>query len=184
MVCNPRRRMNDTDTRGRLLPAPVGFWPPLSKVCQFRMRQLGWNQLAVAWIPCFRWKESGPIDVQITDYHGDNGRCGMKGVPTDRAPSHPGEMPPEGFRKPTEISPQKLADAIQVPFQRTSEIVRGRRGVTPSTALRLAVFCGTSLGIWMNLQHRHDLLQAQQNEQEAIAEIRPLHPAHRFVNGE
>jgi antitoxin HigA-1 len=44
-----------------------------------------------------------------------------------------------------------------VPYQRVNEIVNGRRGLTPSTALRLAKFFGTSADFWLNLQLRHDL---------------------------
>ena len=59
-------------------------------------------------------------------------------VPTDRKPTHPGEMLLEEFLKPMDLSPHKLADAIRVPSQRINEIVHGRRGVTPSTALQLS----------------------------------------------
>ena len=99
-------------------------------------------------------------------------------VPTNRQPTHPGEMLLEEFLKPMNISQQKLADAIHVPFQRVNEIVRGQRGVTPSTALRLARFFGNSPGFWMNLQLRYDLFRVQQTEQKAIEEIEPLRSAH------
>ena len=99
-------------------------------------------------------------------------------VPTNREPTHPGEMLLEEFLKPMNISQQKLADAIHVPFQRVNEIVRGQRGVTPSTALRLARFFGNSPGFWMNLQLRYDLFRVQQTEQKAIEEIEPLRSAH------
>jgi addiction module HigA family antidote len=61
-------------------------------------------------------------------------------VPTDRQPTHPGETLLEEFLIPMGITQQELANAIHVPYQRINEIVRGRRGVTPSTALRLAKF--------------------------------------------
>ena len=99
-------------------------------------------------------------------------------VPTDRIPTHPGEMLLEEFLKPMNLSQQKLANAIHAPFQRINEIVHGRRGVTPSTALRLSKYFSTSPGFWMNLQLRYDLYRTQQNEQQAIDEIRPLHPVH------
>jgi len=57
-------------------------------------------------------------------------------IPTHREPTHPGEMLLEEFLKPMGLTQQALADAIHVPFQRVNEIVNGRRGVTPSTALR------------------------------------------------
>ena len=59
-------------------------------------------------------------------------------VPTHRPPTHPGEMLAEEFLNPMGVSQRQLADAIHVPYQRINEIVNRRRGITPSTALRLA----------------------------------------------
>ena len=59
-------------------------------------------------------------------------------IPTHRAPTHPGEMLLEEFLNPMGITQRQLADAIHVPYQRVNEIINGRRGVTPATALRLA----------------------------------------------
>lgn len=97
----------------------------------------------------------------------------MVRVPTDREPTHPGEMLLTEFLLPMGLTQQELAGAIQVPYQRVNEIVRGRRGVTPSTALRLAKFFGGSAGFWMNLQLRWDLHQAQRSEAEQLGAIRP-----------
>jgi len=94
-------------------------------------------------------------------------------IPTDREPTHPGEMLREEFLDPMSLTQRALATAIQVPYQRVNEIVRGKRGVTPSTALRLAKYFGTSAGFWMNLQLRWDLYHAQQFEREAIQAIKP-----------
>lgn len=79
----------------------------------------------------------------------------MVRTPTERPPTHPGEMLFEEFLKPMGITQKELARALDVPFQRINEIVNQKRGVTPSTALRLARFFGNSLGFWMNLQHRY-----------------------------
>ena len=95
-------------------------------------------------------------------------------APTHRAPTHPGEMLLENFLKPLELTQRDLADAIGVPYQRVNEIVRRRRGVTPSTALRLARFLDTSPGLWMNLQLTWDLFHAQQVEEEDLKRISPL----------
>ena len=62
----------------------------------------------------------------------------MVRVPTHRQPTHPGEMLLGEFLEPMGLSQRELADAISVPYQRVNEIVNGRRGVTPSTALRLS----------------------------------------------
>ena len=97
----------------------------------------------------------------------------MVRIPTDREPTHPGEMLLHEFLLPMELTQQALAGAIQVPYQRVNEVVRGRRGVTPSTALRLSRFFGTSPDFWLSLQLRWDLYHAQRAEADQIREIRP-----------
>ena len=92
-------------------------------------------------------------------------------VPTHREPTHPGEMLLEEFLKPMGVSQRTLADAIHVPYQRVNELINKKRGVTPSTALRLAKFFGNSPGFWMNLQLRWDLYQTQQTESGVLREI-------------
>ncbi len=77
------------------------------------------------------------------------------------------------------LAQQELADAIYVPFQRVSEIVRGRRPMGTSTALRLARYLGTSAGFWMNLQLRYDLYKTERSEKETLEDIEPLHHAGR-----
>ncbi len=97
----------------------------------------------------------------------------MVRVPTNRIPTHPGEMLLEEFLTPMGISQRDLADNIQVPYQRINEIVNGRRGITPSTALRLAKFFDMSADFWMNLQLRWDLYFAQQDENKVLQKIQP-----------
>ena len=98
-------------------------------------------------------------------------------VPTHREPTHPGEMLLEEFLKPMELSQRDLADGIRVPYQRVNELINGRRGVTPGTALRLAKYFGTTPAFWMNLQLRCDLYHAQQNEAKALGKIRRVRKA-------
>ncbi len=98
----------------------------------------------------------------------------MVRIPTDREPTHPGAVLLHEFLQPLELTQRELANALDVPFQRVNEIVRGKRGVTPSTALRFAKFLGTSPDVWMNLQLRWELYHAQRAEAEQIANIRPL----------
>ncbi len=95
-------------------------------------------------------------------------------IPTNREPTHPGEVLLEDFLKPMGLTQQKLADEIHVPYQRVNEIVNKRRGVTPSTALRFAKFFGTSPGFWLNLQLRWDLYHSQQEEKEKLEAIEPV----------
>ena len=94
-------------------------------------------------------------------------------IPTHRQPTHPGEMLLEEFLRPMGLSQRELADAIQVPYQRINELVNSKRGMTPSTALRLAKFFGMSASFWMNLQLRWDLYNVQQAEGRQLETIRP-----------
>jgi len=103
-------------------------------------------------------------------------------VPTNRTPTHPGEMLLEEFLIPMNITQRKLANAIHVPYQRINDLVNGRRGVTPSTALRLAKFFGNTPDFWMNLQLRWDLYFAQQSETKVIETIQP-YKHHAGLNG-
>ncbi len=93
-------------------------------------------------------------------------------IPTHRVPTHPGEMLSEEFLAPMGLTQRELADAIRVPYQRINEIINGRRGVTPSTALRLGKFFGMSADFWMNLQLRWDLYHAQRSEGDVLKTIR------------
>ena len=76
-------------------------------------------------------------------------------------PVHPGEVLLEDFMKPLGLSQYRLAQDIGVPALRISQIVHGKRAVTADTALRLARYFGTSANVWMRLQARYDLEQAE-----------------------
>jgi len=93
-------------------------------------------------------------------------------VPTHREPTHPGEMLRQEFLEPMNITQRELAEAIHVPYQRINELVNKKRGVTPSTALRLAKFFGLSPDFWLTLQMRWELYKAQQLEKQEIEVIR------------
>lgn len=95
----------------------------------------------------------------------------MVRIPTNRPPTHPGEMLREEFLVPMTISQKDLATAVHVPFQRINELVNQKRGVTPSTALRLAKFFGMSADFWLNLQMRWDLYKARHLEEEELETI-------------
>ena len=98
----------------------------------------------------------------------------MVRVPTNREPTHPGEMLLEEFLKPMGLSQQELARGIRVPYQRVNELINRRRGITPATALRLAKYFGNSAGFWMSLQLRWDLYRAQATEAETLKTIRRI----------
>lgn len=98
----------------------------------------------------------------------------MVRIPTHQPPTHPGEMLEEEFLKPLGITQTEFAARIGVSFQRINTLVRGRRGITPDTALRLERALGMTAEFWMNLQLRWDLYQAMHGpEAEEIANIQP-----------
>jgi antitoxin HigA-1 len=103
-------------------------------------------------------------------------------IPKYREPMHPGEMLLEEFLAPMSITQRDLSKAIHVPYQRINEIVNGRRGITPSTALRLAKFFNMSEDFWMNMQLRWDLYCAKNSEERELRMIKPhtssVHIAH------
>ena len=102
-------------------------------------------------------------------------------IPTNREPTHPGEMLVEEFLVPMKITQRELANAIHVPYQRVNELVNKKRGVTPSTALRLARFFGVSPDFWLNLQARWDLYRAQEKEQEELDTIKTFHHLRKMA---
>jgi addiction module HigA family antidote len=83
----------------------------------------------------------------------------------------------EEFLKPMKLTQRELAKAIRVPYQRINEIINGRRGITPSTALRLARFFGTTPDFWMSLQLRWDLYFARRTEDRELKTIQPYSSA-------
>lgn len=99
----------------------------------------------------------------------------MLRIPTDGPPTHPGEMLLEEFLKPLGISQAELAKLLGVSYPRVNELINGRRGVTPDTALRLERLLGMQAQFWLNLQLVWDLYQAQHSPAaNEIAQIRPL----------
>jgi len=78
-----------------------------------------------------------------------------------RVTTHPGEMLRDEFLVPLGMSQNALALKIRVPATRIGDIIHGRRGITPDTALRLARFFGNSPEFWMNLQQMYDLSKAR-----------------------
>ena len=97
----------------------------------------------------------------------------MVRIPKFREPTHPGEMLMKEFSIPMSITQRDLSKAIHVPYQQINEIVNGRRGITPSTALRLAIFFNMSEDFWMNLQLRWDLYRAKRSEENELRIIKP-----------
>jgi addiction module HigA family antidote len=84
----------------------------------------------------------------------------MVRVPTHGPPTHPGEMLLKEFLEPLGMTQVELAERIGASLQRVNGIIRGKRSVTPDTALRLEQLFGASAQFWLNLQLAWDLYHA------------------------
>ncbi len=92
----------------------------------------------------------------------------------DFPPVHPGEVLKEDFLKPAGISQYALAKALGVPQIRISQIVNGKRAITPDTALRLARHFGTTPEFWLGMQMQYDLEVARERVGDIILqEVKP-----------
>jgi addiction module HigA family antidote len=87
---------------------------------------------------------------------------------------HPGEILQEEFLKPMKISAYKLSKDIGIPQTRTSAILKGSRGITADTALRLSLYFGTSAKFWLGLQDDFDLEEIQKAKQEELNKIKKI----------
>jgi addiction module HigA family antidote len=94
-------------------------------------------------------------------------------IPTNRAPSHPGEMLKEEFLAPLGLTQRELAQRLRVSYPRLNELIHGRRGVTPDTVLRLERLLGVEAQFWLNLQLAWDLYHARRSPQTKT--IRRIH---------
>ena len=97
---------------------------------------------------------------------------------TERKPFTPGEILAEEFLEPYQLTQSELAKRIGVTRRRINEIVRGRRAITPDTALRLAKFFSMTSEYWLNLQMKYDLWQAMHgNSKIKLSKIKPIKKA-------
>ncbi|SDE31476.1 HigA family addiction module antitoxin [Rhodospira trueperi] len=106
----------------------------------------------------------------------DRGRVDLSDVASnDRLPPvHPGDVLRSEFLEPLGLSAYELAKALRIPRSRANDIVRGRRGISTDTALRLARYFGTTAVFWINLQTRHDLEVADRTVRPQIEQdVRP-----------
>ena len=89
-------------------------------------------------------------------------------------PISPGDVLQREFLEVHSISQRSLARAIGVPVMRISEIVRGKRGVSADTAMRLARYFGTTPEFWLNLQSGWELSLVKQAKAAVYSSIVPL----------
>src|SRR5262252_9225846 len=83
-------------------------------------------------------------------------------------PPHPGETLKEDYLVPLGMSVNALAKQLGIGAARLNDIVRGRRGLSADTALRLARYFGTTPELWLNLQAFYDLRMAQRESGRTI----------------
>ena len=100
----------------------------------------------------------------------------MPRSPQKLAPVHPGEVLLEEFLTPLGVSQYRLAKDTSVPPRRINEIVRGMRGITADTALRLARYFGTTERFWLNLQAHYDLEVEKERLGDRLALISTVQP--------
>jgi addiction module HigA family antidote len=85
---------------------------------------------------------------------------------------HPGEVLMEEFLIPMKISAYRLSKDIGIPQTRTSAILKGVRGITADTALRLSIYFGNSAKFWLGLQDDYDLEEAKKAKQSEFEKIK------------
>jgi len=81
-------------------------------------------------------------------------------LPNRRIATHPGQILLQDFLVPLGLTQAELSRSLAIPLNRVNELVRGKRGITPETALLLAGYFKNSPEFWMNLQSAHDLTRA------------------------
>lgn len=90
-------------------------------------------------------------------------------LPSHRIATHPGQILLDEFLEPMNLTQAELAKALDISQNRINELVRGKRGITPATALLLAAYFGNSAEFWMNLQSAHDLTKEMLQRKPALS---------------
>jgi addiction module HigA family antidote len=83
-------------------------------------------------------------------------------LPEFRIATHPGQVLLAEFLEPLRLTQAEFARSLDIPLNRVNELVRGKRGITPESALLLAGYFRNSPEFWMNLQTAHDLSLARE----------------------
>lgn len=101
-------------------------------------------------------------------------------IPKYGSPTHPGEMLLEDFLKPLQMTQGELAEKLGVSYPRVNELINGKRGMTPDTALRLEKLFGMEAQFWLNLQLAWDLYHAAHSS--TAAEIKKIKRLPSFAH--
>ena len=95
-----------------------------------------------------------------------------------RLPVHPGTILKRDLLDPLGMSINQLAKELRVPANRLSQIIRGRRGITPDTSLRLARYFGFAPEYWLNMQTHYDMeIIRRQSMKQIEKEVNPREAA-------
>jgi antitoxin HigA-1 len=89
-------------------------------------------------------------------------------LPEFRIATHPGRVLLAEFLEPLQLTQAEFARALHIPINRVNELVRGKRGITPKSALLFAEYFRNSPEFWMNLQTAHDLSGARQEMRKSL----------------
>jgi addiction module HigA family antidote len=117
------------------------------------------------WRICFRFADGDAWDVEIVDYHWGE---------TDDEARPPRQALLRREMQARKLSANALALALRVSSGRITDILNGKRGVSPETAMRLARYFGNSPRFWLNLQTTYELEVAEAELGERIAaEVAP-----------
>ena len=84
-------------------------------------------------------------------------------LPQFRIATHPGQVLLAEFLQPLRLTQAELARALHIPLNRVNELVRGKRGITPESALLFSEYFRNSPEFWMNLQTAYDLSRVRQD---------------------
>ena len=94
-----------------------------------------------------------------------------KAPPATLRPAHPGEILLLEFLEPVGVSQNRLAQATAISVSRINDLIKGRRGITPDTAIRLGAALGVSAEFWLNLQQDYDMRLARAEKAAEYATI-------------
>jgi antitoxin HigA-1 len=111
-------------------------------------------------------------------------------LPEFRIATHPGQILLAEFLEPLRLTQAEFARALHIPLNRVNELVRGKRGITPESALLFSGYFKNSPEFWMNLQTAHDLSRARQEMRKGqrkrpggIARVRKTAAARHRAQG-
>lgn len=88
---------------------------------------------------------------------------------------HPGEILLTEFMEPLGLTAYRLSRDLHISAPRVNDLVRGKRGITADTALRLSRYFGNSAQFWIGLQGGHDLWVASRSK--TINKVKPRQQA-------